>query len=29
VIDAVNREGKRLNASVLRVMVKPTEETNN
>jgi hypothetical protein len=30
VIDAVNREGSRLNASVLRVMVKPqTEETNN
>lgn len=29
VIDAVNREGTRLNASVLRVMVKPTEETNN
>jgi hypothetical protein len=30
VIDAVNREGVRLNASVLRVSVKPqTEETNN
>jgi hypothetical protein len=29
VIDAVNREGTRLNASVLRVSVKPTEETNN
>ena len=29
VIDAVNREGARLNASVLRVVVKPTEETNN
>lgn len=26
VIDAVNREGVRLNASVLRVSVKPTEE---
>lgn len=30
VIDAVNREGMRLNASVLRVSVRPqTEETNN
>ena len=29
VIDAVNRDGVRLNASVLRVSVKPTEETNN
>ena len=29
VIDAVNREGTRLNASVLRVSVKPNEETNN
>jgi hypothetical protein len=26
VIDAVNRDGVRLNASVLRVSVKPTEE---
>jgi hypothetical protein len=29
VIDAVNREGVKLNASVLRVMVKPTEEATN
>ena len=29
VIDAINRDGVKLNASVLRVSVKPTEETNN